>query len=387
MAFGGFSPLPLRLGGTEEDGWSPEQQSRFCADLLAAKRALPFARVAYNDLGVLTAYRGRNGTGVLSDAAPTVVVNTTGDVTLTWPTSYTDSVGVEHTISITGARATPNTTGAYIATVAQAERNVVRVLTVDYSDSATDVAVSVRVYGNFDGAIGDYDGATDKMASIREGLRPYAFLWYKELQAARGSAYTTKRSTLVHAENLAMARMCGWLNRQAEKLPANSLPATADEKLEYWVKVLGIRTSASDERWRIRQRCAAKYQASVGPTATAIDNALATLLGDSFVQTHRQVGTTLASPPAITYWPGVNPGPSSHDLGDGAWLSERAHLVVEVQQSSLDLSQFLRLVNVDMFELLDRMLPAWVTFDWALAPLADGFLLDISQLDFHGLTP
>jgi len=37
-----------------------------------------------------------------------------------------------------------------------------------------------------------------------------------------------------------------------------------------------------------------------------------------------------------------------------------------------------------LFQLLDRMLPAKCTFNWTTG---DGFILDVSQLDFTGLTP
>ena len=45
---------------------------------------------------------------------------------------------------------------------------------------------------------------------------------------------------------------------------------------------------------------------------------------------------------------------------------------------------YLHLLNVELFELLDEMLPAWATANWA-EDVSAGFLLDISQLDYTGM--
>ena len=117
-----------------------------------------------------------------------------------------------------------------------------------------------------------------------------------------------------------------------------------------------------------------------------MDEACANLLSEAFVRTWRRYGVSLSAPPTQTYWPGVNPGPSSYSLGGGAWMSERCHLVVEVvPPASIADADFLHLVNVELFRMLDELLPAWATFDWATG-ITSGFLLDISQLDYGGLT-
>lgn len=232
--------------------------------------------------------------------------------------------------------------------------------------------------------IGDYGGDPNKENSLSEGDRPYAAVLVKELQGMRGSAYTTLPNTLVHCENLALARLFAWLYfRMPEKVAANSKPGRSDEKLGYWVDVLNISTRPDEPKWSIRKKCAAKYTAAKGPTYQTIRDALIELLGDFFTELHTLYGTLASAPPTITYWPGVNPGPASHDLGGGAWLSERCHLWVELRMpADSELPRFYQLVNVDMFQLLDTMLPAWATFAWSTS---DGFLLDISRLDFDGM--
>ena len=133
----------------------------------------------------------------------------------------------------------------------------------------------------------------------------------------------------------------------------------------------------------VRTQCVAQYQAAVGPTLANVTAAVTALLGSAFVAVHTTVGSDLETPPTITYWPGVNPGASSYSLGGGTWLSERAHLWVEViRPSGMEFADFNKLMNVQLFELLDRMLPAWATFNWATSA---GFVVDVSQLDFDGV--
>jgi len=234
--------------------------------------------------------------------------------------------------------------------------------------------------------VGDYGGAPDKRDSETEGSTPYAWLWYQELQALRGSAYSTAAGALVNVENLALGRLFGWVwSRLPEALWCNSTPLRSDARLGYWASVLGIRQRDGEQPYETRRKCAAKYRLTTGPTEANVDAAIEELMGSRFVSTIKSVGADLATPPAITYWPTINPGPAAYDLGAGCWASERAHLgVLLVKPEDAELSTFLQLANVDLFDLLDGLLPCWATFDWATS---DGFLLDISQLDFDGITP
>lgn len=235
------------------------------------------------------------------------------------------------------------------------------------------------------GAIGDYGGASDKLASEREGETPYAYFVYRELQSQRGSAYTKKAGTLVHVENLALARLLAYVNfRHPEKARANATPLKSDDMLEYWAEVLKIPTRPSEQRWEIRERAVAHYQAALGPTFSSVQAACQRLLGDAFVQLIIVTGDDIDHPPAGTYWPGVNPGAPGDDLGGGTWSSSRCRLIVEVTQPpGMSDEAFLQLTRVQLFQLLDRLLPAWATF---IAPVLDsGFRVGISRLGLQGL--
>jgi hypothetical protein len=399
MPLGGFAPLPLRLG----DDWSPEQHARLCADVAAMKRTAPLCVFTYSKSGAtitIESYTGRDGEGLYdADGAARVAAtnNGAGDVTFTLAASLEDANGRRHPVNVTHARATLLDDRGRVRVVCTA--NVVHVRSYDGAGTLADGRVSVAVHTSDtagDAAttthadFRDYGGDLEKRASATEGKEPYAWAWYRELQAMRGSAYSQKTSgTLVHCENLAIARLQASLARTSEKLYKNSIPSTSDEKLEAWATALAVPTRPGDRRADLRARCAAKFQAVKSPTNRNVDDAVAALLGEAYVRTDRSTGAALSTPPAITHWPGVNPGPASYAITKDtsgtptAWLSERCHTVIVVQRpAGMSRGDFAYLMNIQLFELLDNMLPAWATFNWTLSP---GFLLDISQLDFTGL--
>jgi hypothetical protein len=256
--------------------------------------------------------------------------------------------------------------------------------------------VTVALEGNptwsRDRRIGHYGGALDKTNSLTEGRVPYAWIFYRELRAGRGSAYRTAYegmvTGLVHAENAAIARSEAARWRAGDKLENNALPLTSDETLGSWLQILNVHTFPGDTIHEIRLRCASKYQALAGASARVIDESVEALLGPSFVRTWRITGTDLATPPTPTFWPVINPGPAAYSLGGGAWLSSRSFYTAEVVKlSTMSTQTFLELMNVHLFQLLDRSVPAWASFDWAIGLSSGGFLLDISDLDFYGMIP
>lgn len=233
--------------------------------------------------------------------------------------------------------------------------------------------------------IGDYGGDLNKTDSTAEAEEPYAAQWLRDIRAARGSAYTTKSGTLVDAENTALARhFAAVWSRGPEKLRANSTPSRADERLEYWADVLGVDVSIDDQRYDIRNRCAAVWLASAGPTSANIEAVCQRTLGSSFVQAHLFTGSDLDTPPASTFWPGINPGSASDSLGGGAWNSSRCYLWVECQRNPSDeLSKIADLMFREMPAALDSLLPAHATFS---VSLGYGFILGTSLLGYDALT-
>ena len=68
MPLGAFAPIPLRLGGTAEDGWSAAAHARVAADLVALKKSNPLAVFTFTKSGASVTihdYYGMNGAGSL----------------------------------------------------------------------------------------------------------------------------------------------------------------------------------------------------------------------------------------------------------------------------------------------------------------------------------
>jgi hypothetical protein len=387
-ALGGV--LPLRLGGTDTNGLTAAQHARLAADLLATFRVIPFAAWTYTKSGAtvtISNYRGRSGVGPAY--APTATVNGTGDVTFSWASQvYEDEFGEMVPITLVAADAGTLVTSPEAVATVVVTANSVRVITRAFGGGGgpEDQPVSVEVWGGprlTTAAIGDYGGDLEKEDSATEGRAPYAAHILRELQEQRGTAYTTTQGRLVDVENVALARLLAATGpRTAEKLRANATPRRSDERLGYWQRFLAVPTKAGEPQWRLRQKLAAHYRSSEGPTRNGVVVALQELLGDVFVDATWEEGATLSAPPFPTYWPGINPG-ADDGLGGGTWSSTRCHLSVEVQiPAGMSTGQFLTLVNVDMQSLLDRTLAGWATFDWALGD--EGFLVSSDDSDPDG---
>lgn len=114
MALGAFSPLPIRLGGKVDTGWTPEQHARLCADLVAAKQSSPLCWLTLTvgaSTATVDAYRGQNGDGLTF--APTIVRLGTGSVTLTFTGNiFIDAYGISEPISIIGGAGNTWATGS-----------------------------------------------------------------------------------------------------------------------------------------------------------------------------------------------------------------------------------------------------------------------------------
>jgi len=365
---GGLAPFPIRLGGTPEGGIRAAAHARAVADLCAIRRGLPLARMDVSVAsGVVTlhAYSGRNGAG-LAYAPALAGTATAGEITVTWPLYYEDETGRVVRWRFTGVSVTVQGTTArfasYNPTFALSSIQIYNIAEVE-----TDGRVSIVFHGYEDDAtFADYDGTLDKRDDITENPVPYAGHIYRDIQQQRGSAYTTKARSLVHCENVAMARMWAHVSyRLPDKLRNNSTPLLADEGVEYWSKLLGIPIAPDEPRFETRRRLAVHYRLGDGAVFDSLRSKVKDLLGSAFGSVTLNHGADLANPPANTYWPTINPGLSIYDLGGGSWLSERAQVLVDViVPGGVQDAKFNRLVNVELFELLDRELPIWATAQW-----------------------
>lgn len=390
--FGAFAPLPLRLTAhSATEGWTAGQQSRLANDLTAAWRALPLAvmTVEIDASSVsLVSYHGRNGAG--SAYAPTLTYTSPTEPCLAvWEHSYEDDLEEPQTWVVRHADAELQWSGSGTVgcSLRQLPGEVNGADLVVSASITTPYRITITIYGDWGNPrnIGDYAGDIAKRDCKTEESIPYAAQWYHAIRSARGSAYTKRPLTFVDFENIAIARMMATaFSRNAEKLEANAIPGRADEKLDYWVEVLGVAVKPDDPAWVRRQRCRTHYEAALGPTPDAVSAALRNLLGDAFVQLHVYEGVDLDTPPTPTNWPGGIHGDTGYTIGGPTWLSRRSMLRVEVlQPPGMLLSDFLQLMDVQMFELLDRMLPAWVEWRWSEG--SDGFLVNVDRIGIDAI--
>ncbi len=389
--FGALAYLPIRLTSVDPiHGWSAAKHARMCSDVVAAWRTLPLAvmTVQVNASSVqLLSYNGRNGSG--TTFAPTLTwTSATQPCLAVWENSYINEFETIEPWSIRHGIARVEWSGAQ-------KDAALRV--VPGSTNSTDLIVeatpttpyriTIVVYGNWgeQRQIGDYGGDLNKVDNTSEAVVPYAAQWYEEIHANRGSAYSQKPYSIVDAENIAMARfLSGVFSRTPEKYSANATPAHSTERLDYWVNVLGIPRKDTDQDWLLRQRATAHYKAALGPTIGNLRNSLTELLGSAFIDIHTYYGTDLDNPPTPTFW---NDGPNdggAYSIGGHTWFSRRSHIRIEVvEPPGMTRADFLQLMNVQLYQLLDRMLPAWVTWNWSVG--SDGFMIGVDQIGIDGI--
>lgn len=148
MAFGAFAPMPLRLGGSAEEGWAARFHARMAADLVAAKRIAPLAVLTYTKTGsVITvlSYLGQNGAG-LAFAPDSITAVGTGSTFFAWSSrSFSDPYGIAYPVNAKSGKATVH--GAASARgVVSVFANGVTVTSVNSSGAGVDAKVTVKLF-------------------------------------------------------------------------------------------------------------------------------------------------------------------------------------------------------------------------------------------------
>lgn len=371
MSFGALAPLPFRLTGDHETGWSAPQFSRFCADLIAVRRTLPFAR--------LTISRDASGNSTVEDWScmapevddnrPTVTGAFPTPITITFPKAPKDHSGNEHVLKITAVQ----TSRWGSVDSSKSAISAPHIATTDPSTSAA-CKVTVTIYANWNEPRGieDYGGDLEKENTETEQV-PYAWIWYQELGASLGSAFGSQRSGRIHGRKLALARALAGCSRAEERKRLQSTPHTAQGAFQgTWGEVLGIPVPETLPEPARRSRNAAHFAAQSGQDVLEIEAACSDLLGDMFVNV-----STFDVTDADGNWP------SSYDLGPGLWAGTRGKLIVNINAPAAKFDpEFTNLVNVRLMQMLDVLTPAWVVYDWADP---GGFYLGESLLDYDAL--
>ncbi len=369
MPLGGFCPLPLRLGGTAETGFTASQHARAANDLLGLHRMAVLAIISGRIQGsVATILSARCQWGIGPAYFPTIAVISNSHVEITFPIAPTDALGQQHALRIRSVRGgVPG--DAPRRCYGRVKPGFPTILDMRIYDQSTatleDDFFTIMISGDWlpQREIGDYGAALDKEDSTTEGTVPYAWTWYQELGERLGPAFSKQMDTHVHVRKLAYARSEQARTRASERALCNSVPATADETLPKWAKVFNLPVvSDKEDKHLLRQRAAAHFASISGNDGVSIDLAVSELLGDLFLAVVRTRGALLSTPPADTWWPTINPGPADQDLGGGAWSSVRCHLIVHRKRDPETLEER-ALIDVRLQRMLDDRLPAWATFE------------------------
>ncbi len=369
--FGAFSPLPGPLGGSDEEGWAAAHHARLCADLAAAKRALPFALVTiFRDNGSSPEITAVNMQAPETVANVPSVSGTSTTVTFTFPDAPESELGEKLALKITRASWTRHDSQDAYANV-----TAPNVVVVTFPGVSADIGGTLTVFAEWGprARIERYGGSLRKRDSSTERT-PYAWTWYNEIGASLGDAYGVTLSGAVHAKKLATARVFAAVSRSIDKFRANSTPSTAHLKLDDWARTLRVPVTSQSMEWDTRRLCSVMLAAEPGGSITALQRACFALLGETYVG-------------IITFGPDEDPGVWSHTfaINGVVWATNRSRIILNITPPSdaNDLS-FKELVDIQAMSLLDRLTPAHVMFDWA-ATSELGFRLGISRLGIDGL--
>lgn len=232
------------------------------------------------------------------------------------------------------------------------------------------------------------------LAVIRRkgGSKPLAAQWIEFLRAGLGNAFTQNNNSIVGAETITLSRLLANISASSEKLETNFIPGTSSDALFQWAKRLGVTIRSDSTQEDIRAACAAKYRSPSGATRGNINESISALLGDSLVKVFRYYGdeTSLYPEVANSFWFGgttfVDDGNLALD-SDGVFCSPISTILVVVSTignlnaDGTTKKSFLTLMNIHLYDLLDGFLPSWVNWDWVYTDPANGFELDINNLD------
>ena len=101
MGFGGFCPLPIRLGGGAVSGWSAANHARAVADIVAMKRAAPLLWLTFSQASLTATVEAFcSQWGSETDLRPTWSCNATGSSLWTVTLARADSYDVVAPISV-----------------------------------------------------------------------------------------------------------------------------------------------------------------------------------------------------------------------------------------------------------------------------------------------
>jgi hypothetical protein len=154
------------------------------------------------------------------------------------------------------------------------------------------------------------------------------------------------------AETTGEAALIALIWKCNKRISNQGVPTRMLENLAVWEEATNLRPKNSDTMVERRARLAAKMRAEINNAVVDIESVASKALGinyESVIQVD-QVD-------AISYWPGVNPGPPGYE-----WCSNYAHVAIKMNKLGLTETQFLDKRDY-LHRLLHSFLPSWMTFE------------------------
>lgn len=168
---------------------------------------------------------------------------------------------------------------------------------------------------------------------------------------------------------------CGWAANQ--RLRNQMQPLKMCETLATWETATRLRPAASDTLVARRAATASKLRGLSGNTMVDIRDAVRATAGQAYIGIQLTDNSN-----AITFWPGVNPGPPGY-----TWSSNVRRLRVQLTPQGVSDEQFQSIV-AKVNALLGDMMPSDMSSGWFVADTVgavSGFFVGVSKIGVTGL--
>jgi hypothetical protein len=171
-----------------------------------------------------------------------------------------------------------------------------------------------------------------------------------------------------YAESLADAQAVAIIWHTNNRLRRQAIPEFMLENLVVWEESTGLRPTNDALMPDRRRILAAKLRGQINNALTDIEAVAQKILGDNFVKLE-----LVAPVNAVSYWPGVNPGPPGYE-----WVSNYAHIAIRMTRTGLTAAEFQDL-RTNLFLHFNDFLPAWMTYEVGIGPTSGNAQFVLNQ--------
>lgn len=197
------------------------------------------------------------------------------------------------------------------------------------------------------------------------GGKRYHEVELEALLDALAPGWDTAEDSPFYAETYAAALGVATIWTVNARTRNQMIPERMLDGLTTWEEACRLRPAPTDTVQARRRAVAAKLRGLAGNTLGDIYDACSTLLGAAFDSI-----VTDPEASAITYWPGINPGPPGYE-----WSSTRARIAVRMRKDLLTDAEF-KARRAQLVPMLDALIPDWMTFTVGVGSLGSQFIVN-----------